>query len=537
MRALLGHLTLGIQARLVILVLATVLPLVGLASFSMIRTVDNERARIQRDVGDRVENLLAEVDRQITGIQTELQVLAVSPSLQTGDFAAFDCDMRQALKVQGTSIALHDTRAQQLLSTTRPFGEPLPYETNSEMLDRVVETGRPQISDLIIGAVLARPILSVGVPVFREGKIAFVLAMGLGPELLSALLNEQNLPTGWNAGIFDRKYLIVAHHPDPGRIVGQPAMPALRAQISKSLEGWFPSVTKNGIDVYSAFRRSPISGWTVAIGLPREFVDAPLRRTQWLVFGGGGTACAMSLALAWWMARAIRRPVESLTATARALGNGEPARPPIGGVRELDQIGDALRAAAAALEQRAHARQQAEEALRASEERFRMLAESLPQLVWTCLPDGRVDYLSRQWLDYTGMSEGEPLDSQRLKRVIHPDDLAATTASWGAAAEGRSPYDLEHRIRAVDGTYRWFKTRGTPVGDAAGRTIKWFGTCTDIQDIVEARDTLARSREQLELMVDDRTRELAAATPGSAPRSARVNRRKRRWCRRRRWRL
>ena len=109
------------------------------------------------------------------------------------------------------------------------------------------------------------------------------------------------------------------------------------------------------------------------------------------------------------------------------------------------------------------------------------------------------------------MSEGEPLDSQRLKRVIHPDDLAATTASWGAAAEGRSPYDLEHRIRAVDGTYRWFKTRGTPVGDAAGRTIKWFGACTDIQDIVEARNTLARSREQLELMVDERTRELAAA--------------------------
>jgi len=126
MRALLGHLTLGIQARLVILVLATVLPLVGLASFAMMRTVDNECARIQRDVGDSVENLLAEVDRQITGIQTELQVLAVSPSLQTGDFAAFDCDMRQALKVQGTSIALHDTRAQQLLSTTRPFGEPLP---------------------------------------------------------------------------------------------------------------------------------------------------------------------------------------------------------------------------------------------------------------------------------------------------------------------------------------------------------------------------------------------------------------------------
>jgi PAS domain S-box-containing protein len=511
MKALLPRLTLGIQARLVILVLATVLPLVGLAGFAMIRTVDDERARIERDAKQRVADLLANVDRQIAGMQAELRVLAVSPSLQTSDFAAFDRHMREALKIQGTSIALHDTKAHQLVSTTRPFGESLPYETNSEMLDRVVETGQPQISDLIIGAVLARPILTVGVPVFRNGKVAYVLAMGLGPEILSALLNEQNLPPGWNVGIFDRNSLIVAHNRDLGHLVGQPAMPALRAQISKSLEGWFPSVTKDGIAVYSAFRRSPLTGWTVAIGLPREFVDAPLRRTQWLAFGGGGTVFAMSLALAWWMARAIRRPVESLTISARALGSGAPAGPPVGGVRELDQIGEALSATAAALEQRARAREQAEAALRASEERFRTLAESLPQLVWTCLPDGRVDYLSRQWLDYTGMSEAEPLDAQWLKQVMHPDDLAATTASWAAAVDGRAPYDLEHRIRATDGTYRWFKTRGTPVTDTAGQTIKWFGTCTDIQDIVEARDTLAHSREQLEVMVEERTRELAAA--------------------------
>src|SRR5215469_6404829 len=280
MTALWGRLTLGIQARLVILVLVTVLPLVGLASYAMIRTVDSEQARIQRDVGERVGNLLAAVDRQITGIQAELQVLAVSPSLQSGDFAGFDRQMREALKIRGTSIVLHDTKAQQLLSTNRPFGEPLPRATNSEMHDRVVQTGKPQISDLIMGAVLRRPILTVGVPVFRDGRVAYVLAMGVGPEILSALLNEQNLPPGWSAGIFDRNGLIVAHTHDLGHLVGQPANPPLRAQISKSFEGWLPSVTKDGLLVYSAFRRSPISGWTVAIGMPREFIDAPLRRAQ-----------------------------------------------------------------------------------------------------------------------------------------------------------------------------------------------------------------------------------------------------------------
>ena len=239
--------TLGIQARLVILGLVTVLPLVGLAGFAMIRTVDHERTRIERDAGERVAGLLADLDREITSIQAELRVLAVSPSLQTGDFASFDREMREALKVQGTSIVLHDTTGQQLLSTNRPFGELLPRATNTEMHDRVVATGKPQISDLIIGAVLRRPILTVGVPVFRDGRVAYVLAMGLGPEILTALLNEQNLPPDWNAGIFDRNYLIVAHNRGLDRIIGQPAMPELRARISRNLGGWFPSVTKDGI--------------------------------------------------------------------------------------------------------------------------------------------------------------------------------------------------------------------------------------------------------------------------------------------------
>jgi PAS domain S-box-containing protein len=511
MRALFGRLTLGIQARLVTLIMVTVLPLVGLASLAMLRTVDDERAQIERDVRERVEGLLADVDRWISSIQAELEVLAVSPDLQEGDFVGFDRQMREALKIQGTSIVLHDTKAQQLLSTNRPFGEPLPRATNSEMHDRVVKTGKPQISDLIIGAVLRRPILTVGVPVFRDGRVAYVLAMGLGPELLLPLFQEQSLGADWTAAIFDRQGLTLARNREHDRFLGQPAAPVLKKRMAGTAESWFPNVTKDGVEVYSTFRRSPITGWTVAIGVPREFVDAPLRRALWVAFGGGGAVLALSLALAGWMARAIRRPVEGLTAAARALGSGVPLGPPIGGVRELDQVGDALRATAIALEQRAHAREQAEAALRASEERFRMLAESLPQLVWTCLPDGRVDYLSRQWLDYTGMSEAEPLDSQRLKEVIHPDDLSATTACWAAAAEGLAPYDLEHRIRATDGSYRWFKTRGTPVTDGAGHTIKWFGSCTDIQDIVEARDTLTRSREQLEVMVEERTRELAAA--------------------------
>lgn len=349
MRSLLRRHTLGIQARLTLLTLVTVLPLVALASFAILRAVDAQRAQIQRDVGERVDNLLADVDRQISAIQAELQVLAVSPSLKAGDFRAFDAQMRAALQIRGTSIVLHDTKGQQLLSTNRPFGEPLPRATNTEMHDRVVATGKPQISDLIMGAVLRRPILVIGVPVIRDGEVVYVLAMGIGPEILEALLQEQSLPKGWIAGIFDRKGIIVARSRELDRFLGMPVGPSLRQAMGGAVKSWFPSVTSEGIRVYSTFRRSPITAWTVAIGLPRELVDVPLAHAFLVAFGGGAAVLALSLVLARLMARAIQRPVEALTIATKALATGEPVGPLIGGVRELDQVGDALRNTAAAL--------------------------------------------------------------------------------------------------------------------------------------------------------------------------------------------
>jgi signal transduction histidine kinase/CheY-like chemotaxis protein len=343
-----GH-SLGIPARLTMLALVTALPLVAVGSFAILRSVDDERAQIQSDVKQMVEGFRADVDREISAIWAELQVLATSPSLQSGNFQEFDQQMRAALKIRGTAIVLHDTHAQQLLSTNRPFGEPLPRATNSEMHDRVVATGKPQISDLIMGAVLKRPILTVGVPVFRDGEVVYVLAMGLGPEMLSALMQDQKLSPDWTAAILDRNGIIVGRNRELDRFLGQPVAPMLRQKLAEAIESWIPNVTSDGIPVYSTFRRSTMTGWTVAIGLPREFVDAPLRRAQWMAFGGGAAVLALSLTLAWWVGWGIRRPVKALTTAAGVLGSGQPLGPLIGGVRELDQVGEALREAATAL--------------------------------------------------------------------------------------------------------------------------------------------------------------------------------------------
>jgi len=122
----------------------------------------------------------------------------------------------------------------------------------------------------------------------------------------------------------------------------------------------------------------------------------------------------------------------------------------------------------------------AEEAIRESEQRFRGLAEAMPQMVYVSTPDGEVEYLNQRWRDFTGMSG---TDHASIKEVVHPDDYAFMIERWlGAAARG-SPYEAEIRIRrASDGAFRWFLTRALPIAGAQGIVTKWFGTSTDIDD-------------------------------------------------------
>jgi PAS domain S-box-containing protein len=134
-------------------------------------------------------------------------------------------------------------------------------------------------------------------------------------------------------------------------------------------------------------------------------------------------------------------------------------------------------------------RKRMEEALREGEARFRQLAESLPQLIWTSGPDGACDYLSRQWHSYTGRPEVELLGDGWLS-VMHPADASDLARKWHAHVADGTLFDTDARIRGADGRYRWFKARAIPLHDAAGRVVKWFGSHTDIETQKTAEETL-----------------------------------------------
>jgi PAS domain S-box-containing protein len=140
-------------------------------------------------------------------------------------------------------------------------------------------------------------------------------------------------------------------------------------------------------------------------------------------------------------------------------------------------------------------RRQARDALAESERRYRFLAESIPQIVWTAEPDGRLDYVNDRWLSYVGEDTAEARSGWTWGQSVHEDDLTYALASWEAARTNACAYEAEFRLRRRDGAYRWHLVRALPLHDDAGQVAKWFGSTTDIHDQKLYEDSLRAARD------------------------------------------
>lgn len=146
-------------------------------------------------------------------------------------------------------------------------------------------------------------------------------------------------------------------------------------------------------------------------------------------------------------------------------------------------------------------RKAAEEALRETAQKLRYMSESMPQKVWTALPNGDIEYMNRNWMTYSGMDWSQ-LQYSGWVNLVHQDDYAETKRLWDAAIQNSMPAQLEHRLRRYDGVYRWHLSRGVPMKDEAGKVIMWIGTSTDIDDLKQAQQSLQESEERFRLMAD-----------------------------------
>lgn len=157
-------------------------------------------------------------------------------------------------------------------------------------------------------------------------------------------------------------------------------------------------------------------------------------------------------------------------------------------------------------------RQQAEVALRSSEARFRALADSMPQIVWTANARGELTYFNERWFRVTGIVPSGDGVPQQWQKTLHPDDAERAYQIWRQAMDTGEPYSCEfRRWDARVNEYRWYLSRAEPVRDENGNIERWYGTATDIEDLKRAQAEVEASAHELEARVARRTDELRHA--------------------------
>ncbi len=342
-----------IQAQLTRLVLAALLPAALAAALLIVYTYERQRVNFEHNTLDTARALTQAVDLQLASGRIALQALATSPYLASGDLAAFH---RQAMAVMpdlpGDNVVLSDASGHQLINTLRPFGEPLPRNSSPEQLRRIFETGRPVISDLFVGELVGRPLISVGVPVHRGGQVVYDISMAFFPERLGEILRRQELPAGWVGAIFDSQGTVIARTHNADRFVGKRAVPAVVQGLARQTEGQVETETLEGIPSVVVFSRSSVSNWSVGIGIPQAILRKELRTSIYWVIAGTVVLLALGIAFAQLFSARIARSIRGLIAPAAALGRGEAIVVPPLELDEAEEVAHALVSASRMLRDR-----------------------------------------------------------------------------------------------------------------------------------------------------------------------------------------
>ena len=454
---------LSLRTGLVLLVMAAMLPMLGFAGWTVVRMAETQSAAIERSGQDLARTLAVAVDRELTAMETALQVLTTSPHLEKGDLAAFH---RQAMELlrqkgfrrEGVHIILTDTQGRQLMSTRRPFGEPLPRAALTGLIRRAAESGQSQISELFTNKISQHPLVAVVLPMNRNGPSDRVLAMSLPPAAFIDVLRQQGLPEGWIAALWDRQGIFITRTASPESFIGTPISAEVFRRTASASSGTFPNVARDGTPLFNAFARSELSGWTVAVGVPQEVIAAPLHRSLLLVLTGGGVLLILSLAMTLAVGRRIADPVAALAGSALALGRDGPHASPMlttpAPIREVNAVAGALNLAA--------------RRLRDSEAQQRLVMEVVGLGVW------RFDARSRRFhgSDRTAMLLGVPaLDGASVEswiRNVSADHRNAIRAALYREDPSKGELEAEFPVGSPDGQVRWLAMRGSCLTDPDG---------------------------------------------------------------------
>lgn len=370
-----------VRSHLALLVGAVLAPTIIFSIMALSLLMAAEREASFRSMQELARATMLIMDKEMARGAASASALATSPSLQNGQFAAFYDQAKQVSVASSMDTAFIGEDGQQVFNTVRPFGAPIaaPSATVKQRVGKVFAGGVPVYSNLIKGSATKRFVVSLEHPTrLRDGR-RFLISQWIYVSRLNALLPTRGVAPTWLISVFDRDGITIARNHNADAYVGEPPRAKLRQAILARHEGISRSVVREGVDMYGAWAISPLTGWSVGIGVPVEEIERAAVKSVALTAIGFLAALLAAGGGALVLSRRLVAAITSATSSADQIGLGRLPPPTLSGVEEMDQLHQSLQRAAQLLltsnaERDRHVRD-AEQA-RAESDAARLVAES-----------------------------------------------------------------------------------------------------------------------------------------------------------------
>ncbi len=367
-----------LRSHLLVLVMAVLVPMIAFSAIVVVAFGRQQRAEVERGVLETTRALMNAVDEGLHGSVSQLVSLAHARSLARGDLREFDADVKHALLAEPDwyTVLLYSPDGTPRVSGLHRFGTATLPRSDRAAFDTLRANREPVVGDLAPGPMPGLYHIPIMVPVLRHDTVQYVLIALVKPTSLVPVLTRQRIPEEWVGTIFDRNKRIVARTKGLEHALGRPVSPEFVNLLDPgSREGTSITTTLEGVSVFTAYVRSPVTGWGIGLGMPAPAVYAPLRLSLLALVGGGLVVIALAVVLAAMVGRRITGPITALARGARAFGQGQSldAGGPAG-VEEIDEVRRAFQEAGTLVRQRAL---EAERANRAKDEFLAVLSHEL----------------------------------------------------------------------------------------------------------------------------------------------------------------
>jgi len=320
---------------------AGILPTVLFAAYLLNQFAHSERARAEQLLTESTKGLARGIDAHFSDAESALIALRDADALTANDLVAFEQRLRRTAGTTGRHYVLIDRSGQQLINTSLPEHAPLPKTALGPQVPVFTEK-RTVVTNVVEGVEGQRLLASVAVPVIRKDKVKWALAVNLVQRDFVSIINEPGVPEDWIVSIVDRTGTHMIRSRNNDQFAGKPLVPVLARMAKERKSGVLRTVSLEGIPLISTIQFAPASGWAAAVGLPVEALETPIRSSlnQLMIIGLLVTGIALTLALL--VARSLDRAMQSLTASALAIGRGTEVAPPRSGIKEVDAVGDVV---------------------------------------------------------------------------------------------------------------------------------------------------------------------------------------------------